>query len=76
MAEPSAGPPVVSGLYLHKTEVISHFLAVNGGPHHQMIKKIVLHRFYVYPLSRFSGNAGEAVRVSAFITGCPFSSKS
>jgi hypothetical protein len=50
--------------------------AVDGGLHHQMIRKMVLHGFYGYPLSRFSGNAGEAVRVSAFITGCPLSSKS
>jgi hypothetical protein len=35
-----------------KTEVIIPVRAVDGGPHHQMMKKIELHRFYVYPLSR------------------------
>ena len=27
---------------------------MNGGPHHQMIEKIVLHLFYVYPLLSWS----------------------
>jgi hypothetical protein len=32
-----------------KTEVIIPVRAIIGGLHHQMIKQIVLHRFYVYP---------------------------
>jgi len=32
-----------------KTEVIIPVRAIDGGLHHQMIKQIVLHRFYVYP---------------------------
>lgn len=31
-----------------KTEVVIPFRAVDGGPHHQMIKMISMHRVYVY----------------------------
>jgi hypothetical protein len=32
-----------------KTEVIAPLRVIDGGLHHQMIKQIDLHRFYVYP---------------------------
>jgi hypothetical protein len=32
-----------------KTEVINPVRAIDGGLHHQMIKQIDLHPFYVYP---------------------------
>jgi hypothetical protein len=44
-----------------KTEVIIPVRAVDGGPHHRMIKKIDLHRFYVYP-SSFLSSCGPANR--------------
>jgi hypothetical protein len=48
-----------------KTEVIIPVRAIIGGLHHQMIKQIVLHRFYVYP-----SPGGFAVRYTLLTGSC------